>query len=168
LALIKSTCDFRYKRNNETFGNDLYWQHFFARAKFIERRAMNRRCAMKKFSALAGLLTGSMMLAATPTLARTNVDVHIGIGVPGVYVYPAPVYPAPVYVHPQPVYVQPYPVYVQPRPVYVHPPHFHRHDRSDHFRNGRPHAHGHYPHGDRDRDGIPNRWDYRPHNPYRH
>lgn len=52
---------------------------------------------------------------------------------------------------PAPVYVQPAPVYVQPQPVY--------------------HGHGGYHRrgawGDADRDGVPNRCDSRPHNPYR-
>lgn len=130
---------------------------------------------MKKLFAAAGLSTCIVMMAAAPAMARTSVDVHIGIGVPGVYVYPAPVYPAPVYVHPhpvyvqpQPVYVQPYPVYVHPRPVHAHPPHHHWQERSSRIRHGQPYGHGHHPYGDRDRDGVPNRWDYRPHNPYRH
>lgn len=115
---------------------------------------------MKKYLGIAGLAAGAaLMLAATPALAR--VDLSVNIGVPGVYVHggPAPVYvhsaPAPVYVRPAPVYVQPQPVYVQPQPVYVG----HHH----HYR-------GHRMHGrrDRDRDGVPDRYDSRPRNPYRY
>lgn len=123
---------------------------------------------MSKFFAAAGLSTCLAMLVAAPAMARTSVDVHIGIGVPGAYVYPAPVYPAPVYVQPHPVYVQPYPVYVYPRTIPVHPPHYHTHDRPSRIGHGRPYGHSVHPYGDRDRDGIQNRWDYRPHNPYRH
>jgi hypothetical protein len=129
---------------------------------------------MKKYFTVAGLFTCATLMVAAPAMARVNVDVHIGV--PGVYVQPAPVYvepqpvyvqPQPVYVQPQPVYVQPYPVYVYPRPVHVHPQHSHG-VRPGHFRDGHPYSSGYSPYGDRDRDGIPNRWDYRPHNPYRH
>lgn len=69
----------------------------------------------------AGLCAGvALMSAAAPAMAHVDVGIHIGI--PGVFVQPAP-----VYVEPQPVYVQPVyaqPVYVQPvyeRRVYVRP-----------------------------------------------
>lgn len=116
---------------------------------------------MKRFFAAAGLFAGVTLMVAAPAMARTNVDLHIGIGVPGVYAYPAPapVYPAPVYIQPQPVYVQPYPAYVYPRPAYAYPVHSDWHGGHRHFRNGNPY-------GDRDRDGVPNRWDHRPNNPY--
>lgn len=100
---------------------------------------------MKKYLTIsAGLLAGAaMMLASTSAMARVNVDLNIGV--PGVYGYA----PAPVYVAPQPVYVQPRPVYyVQPR----------------HYRHHRYHA----PRRDRDGDGVPNRYDRRPNNPYRY
>jgi hypothetical protein len=58
-----------------------------------------------------------------------------------------------VYLQPQPVYVQPQPVYVQPQPVYYDRPH-----RSHHRRGAW---------GDADRDGVPNRYDREPYNPYR-
>lgn len=78
---------------------------------------------MKKYHAIAaGLLLGAtLMLGAAPAMAR--VDVGVNIGIPGLYVQPAPVYvqPQPYYVEPEPVYVQPRPVYMQPRPVYVQP-----------------------------------------------
>jgi hypothetical protein len=105
--------------------------------------------------AIGGLAAGSA--------AHARTDVFLSLGVPGAYVQPAPVYvqPQPVYVQPQPVYVEPEPVYVQPRPVYVQPqPVYlegHRHHR--HHRDGAW--------GDADRDGVPNRWDRAPHNPYR-
>jgi hypothetical protein len=112
---------------------------------------------MKKFlTVAAGLLAGTtLMLAASPALARVDVDFHIGV--PGVYVQPAPVYvqPRPVYVQPQPVYVQPQPVYVQPQPVYVE--RYHR----GHWRDRQMYR-------DSDRDGVPNRYDRRPNNPYRY
>lgn len=118
---------------------------------------------MKKLLAAAGTLTCATLMLAAPAMARVNVDLHVGVGLPGVYVYPAP-----VYAHPQPMYVQPYPVYVHPAPVYAPPPHAHWHRPSGHFRQGPAYGHGYHPYGDRDRDGIPNRWDHRPRNPYRH
>ena len=101
---------------------------------------------MKKYHAIAaGLLLGAtLMLGATPAMARVDVDLNIGI--PGVYVQPAPVYvqPQPYYVEPAPVYVQPRPVYVQPRPVYIEQP-YQREWRERHW-------HRHHRHGWRDRD----------------
>ena len=124
---------------------------------------------MKNYHAIAaGLLLGAtLMLGAAPAMARVDVDLNIGI--PGVYVQPAPVYvqprpvyvePAPVYVQPQPVYVQPRPVYVQPRPVYIEQDWRERrwHERHRHGWRGR----------DDDGDGVPNRYDSRPENPYRY
>ncbi|GHD63178.1 YXWGXW repeat-containing protein [Jeongeupia chitinilytica] len=57
----------------------------------------------------AALLTAGTLLAA-PVQARTNVDIGIGIGIPG----PVVVQPAPVVVQPAPVIVAP-----APRPGYV-------------------------------------------------
>lgn len=115
---------------------------------------------MKKYLGIAaGIMAGvAMTLVANPAAARTNVDISIGI--PGViYAQPAPVYvqPQPVYVQPRVVYMQPQPVYVQPQPVYIERPH--RHGRHHHAAYGRH---------DRDGDGVPNRYDRRPHNPYRY
>lgn len=76
---------------------------------------------MKKCFRLAAplALAAALATAAVPAVSETNVDINIGV--PGVYVAPAPVVvqPRPVIVQPQPVYVQPQPVYVQPQPVYV-------------------------------------------------
>lgn len=98
---------------------------------------MNRLIALP-----AGLLTAAaMMLAAAPAMARVDVAVNLGI-------------PAPVYVTPPPpvYYVQPRPVYVAPQPVYVAEPYRYRHYHRWH---------------DRDRDGVPDRYDRHPYNPYR-
>ncbi len=101
---------------------------------------------MKKYLAIASafIAAASLMLVATPAAARVNVDVMIGI--PGVYVQPAPVYvhPQPVYVQPRPVYVQPYPTYVRPYPVFVdgrraHRGHRHHGHRGHHRGHGRHH-----------------------------
>jgi hypothetical protein len=90
---------------------------------------------------------GTVAFAAAPAMARVNVDLNIGG--PGVY------YPAPVYVQPQPVYVQPQPVYVQPAPVYGYG-----------YQHGWNRGH-HYGWRDNDGDGVPNRYDRAPNNPYR-
>jgi hypothetical protein len=108
---------------------------------------------------LAAALAFGALAAASSAHARSDVYFSIGLNAPFGYVQPAPVYvqPQPVYVQPQPVYVQPQPVYVQPRTVYVQPePVYYEHR---HHRRG--------PWGDADRDGVPNRYDHAPHNPYR-
>ena len=125
---------------------------------------------MKKYHAIAaGLLLGTtLMLGATPAMAR--VDVDLNIGVPGLYVQPAPVYvqPQPYYVEPTPVYVQPRPVYVQPRPVYVQPrPVYIEQQYQPEWREHRWHGHRRHGWRDDDGDGVPNRYDNRPDNPYR-
>jgi hypothetical protein len=115
----------------------------------------------------AGLLAGvTLMTAATPALARVDVDLNIGIPGP-VYVQPAPVYapPPPVYVQPRTVYVQPQPVYVQPQPVYVQPQPVYG---ERHWREREWHRHHGRAMRDNDRDGVPNRYDARPNNPYRY
>jgi hypothetical protein len=116
---------------------------------------MNRLSTAKTL-AIAALGFGA--LAATSAAhARSDVYFSIGIDAPVRYVQPAP-----VYVQPAPVYVQPQPVYVQPRPIRYHG-----------YSNGYGHGHGHRHHhrrgpwGDADRDGVPNRYDHAPHNPYR-
>lgn len=101
---------------------------------------------MKKYLTMsAGVLAGAaLMFAAAPAMARVDVDLNIGV-------------PGPVYVQPHPVYVQPRPVYSHPRPYYV----------ERHHRHHRPH-HRARPRHDRDGDGVPNRYDHRPNNPYRY
>ena len=63
---------------------------------------------MKKYLTIAAGLMASaaLMMAASPAMAATHVDVGVNIGIPGIL-------PAPVYVEPQPVYVQPQPVYIE-------------------------------------------------------
>ncbi len=113
---------------------------------------MKRLFSAKPLLAAAVAFAG--LAAVSGAHARSDVVWSIGVNVPFGYVQPAPVYvqPAPVYVQPQPVYVQPYPVYTQPQPVYYGS---HRHGRRGHWR-------------DHDRDGVPNRYDRAPHNPYRY
>jgi hypothetical protein len=110
--------------------------------------------------ALAAVALGALGLGSAAH-ARGDVFFSVGVQTPGVYVQPAP-----VYVHPRPVYVQPAPVYVQPRPVYVQPEPVYRpvHPGWDHDR-GRRYGHPGWdrggPWGDRDGDGIANRYDHR-------
>jgi len=121
---------------------------------------------MNRFISAKPLLAAAIAIGALAagSAAHAKTDVYLSIGVPGAYVQPAPVYvqPQPVYVQPEPVYVQPERYYVQPRPVYVQPqPVF-----VEQYRHGhRGHRHG--PWGDADRDGVPNRFDHAPNNPYR-
>lgn len=104
----------------------------------------------KSLTVSAGIFaTAALLFAAAPAMARVDVGVNIGVPIYGA--------PAPVYVQPQPVYVQPPPVYVQPRPVYVHPRPYY---------GDRYYRHRHY--HDRDHDGVPNRYDRRPYDPYRY
>jgi len=120
---------------------------------------MNRFISAKPILA-AAIAFGSL---AAATAAHARADVYLSIGVPGAYVQPAPVYvqPQPVYVQPEPVYVQPQPVYVQPRTVYVQPQPVYGY-RSHYWH----HRHGGW--GDADHDGVPNRYDRAPGNPYRY
>lgn len=107
------------------------------------------------------LLTAKAVLATTVALgalaaastAQARTDVYLSLGVPVAPVY---VQPEPVYVAPQPVYVQPRSYYVQPAPVY-----YYGGERRHHHRR-----HGGW--GDADRDGVPNRLDRAPGNPYRY
>lgn len=115
---------------------------------------MNRLLSAKPVLA-AAVVFGGMALASA---AQARTDVFLSLGVP-VYSQPAPVYvqPAPVYAQPAPVYVQPTPVYAQPEVVYYgHEREWRRH-----------HEHRNGPWGDADRDGVPNRYDRAPLNPYR-
>ena len=122
------------------------------------------------------LILGSVVAVATmggmvlPAAARTHVDLHVNLGAP------------------PPAYYEPIPAprvgytwvpgywdwrahrhvwvgghWVRARPGYVHyAPHWYE-------RNGRWHiAHGGWRRGDADRDGVPNRYDRAPTNPYRY
>jgi hypothetical protein len=116
------------------------------RSPFQKELSMNRLSAKPL---LAAAIAVGALAAASAAHARSDVFFSIGIQAPYGYVQPAP-----VYVQPQPIYVQPQPVYVQSQPIYYR----HHHQR----RNARG------PWGDADRDGVANRYDRRPHNPYRY
>lgn len=118
-------------------------------------------------SAAAGLRSavllalGGLALLASPAQARPDVQWSVTIGGPAV--------------HASPVYVQPAPViYGPPAHGYhyyergerwrsAHHPRYH-HDHHGHYHHHRGHGRGYR---DSDRDGVPDRWDRRPENPWR-
>ncbi|MGH7901388.1 MAG: hypothetical protein ACRENZ_06585 [Thermodesulfobacteriota bacterium] len=69
---------------------------------------------MKKFFLLA--IPFLFLLIPTTSMARTDVFVNIGLGIP----LPFFIAPAPAVIAPQPIFVAPAPVFV-PRPVFVRP-----------------------------------------------
>ena len=126
---------------------------------------MNRNAILKSLATVA--LALGTLAAATSAQAGNDVQFSVTLGTPGIHVQSAPHYayprhqiarPAPIYLQPRPVYVQPAPVYVRPHPVYAQPaPIYYRgHQRHHHYGN-QVNARG--PRGDRDRDGVPNRYD---------
>jgi PXPV repeat (3 copies) len=127
-----------------------------------------KRLLSAKSIAVAALALGAVGAASA---AHARSDVFFSIGVPGAYVSNAPVYvqPEPVYVQPQPVYVAP-PVYRYEQPAYYNNGYYGNGARyvyeRDHRRYWR-HEHRFGPYGDRDHDGVPNRFDRAPGNPYR-
>jgi hypothetical protein len=116
-----------------------------------------KRLFSAKSIAVAALALGAVG-AASAAHARSNV--FFSIAVPGAYVSNAPVYaPEPVYVAPEPVYVAPQPAYYYDNGVrYVYERGHHRYWR---------HGHRYGPYGDYDHDGVANRFDRAPGNPYR-
>lgn len=152
---------------------------------------------MKPIRVLAAALFASIAVAGVVAPVHAGVNVDVIIGVPGVYVAPAPVYrapypvyvqPYPGYVHPAPVYVQPYPGYIVPGPVYRQPRPVYQAGHGYHRWQGHPAWRGHrgiehrgsrhrdfdrdgvpnYRDGDRDGDGVTNRHDRRPNNASRY
>jgi len=116
---------------------------------------MNRLFSAKPLLAAAVAL-GAIGAAST---AQAHTDVVFSIGVPA-YVEPAPVYvqQAPVYVEPAPVYVRPFGVYERPYRIA---------ERRYYYEHERHHGREYGAWGDRDHDGVPNRFDRAPNNPYR-
>jgi hypothetical protein len=103
----------------------------------------------KTWLGVAAVLAASGALLSAPAQARSSVVLSLGVPVQQYsYGYPQPVYAQP-YVYPQPAYVVPEP-YVYVNPGYRHY-YGHRHVRRD-----------------SDHDGVPNRFDRRPHNPRRY
>jgi len=111
-----------------------------------------------KLLSAAALVLGSLGVASAAH-ARSDVFFSLGVQAPGVYVEPAP-----VYVQPQAAYVGPAPVYLAPQVEYRSDDGWRRHGWR--HREERRHARG--PYGDFDRDGVPNRFDRAPGNPYRY
>jgi hypothetical protein len=122
---------------------------------------MNRLFNAKPLLAAAIAIGG--LAAASAAQARSDVVFSIGLNAPYGYAQPAPVYAQPqsVYYEPAPAYYEPAPVYYQQQqPVYYAPqPVYYGHRHRWHERHGAW--------GDTDRDGVPNRYDRWPNNPYR-
>ena len=116
-----------------------------------------KRLLSAKSIAVAALALGAVGAASA---AHARSDVFFSIAVPGAYVSNAPVYPAyvapPVVQYEQPVYYSN--GYYGNGVNYVYERGYRQHWRHDH-RFG--------PYGDRDHDGVPNRFDRAPGNPYR-
>jgi hypothetical protein len=119
---------------------------------------------MKKLlTAAAGLITGAtMLLAAAPAMARTDVLVQVhspaGYSVQRVD-----------YAQPRPVYEDHHRQQVQPQRGFQ--------DHGRYYEHARPVYRDHddyrgrairFQRRDSDRDGVPDRFDARPHNPYRY
>ena len=120
-----------------------------------------KRIISAKFLAATVVALGAFV-AASAAHARSDVYFSVGVHAP-VYAHPAPVYvqPAPVYVQPRPVYVEPRPVYVAPRPVYVQPQPVYEAAPAYHggyggYGHERRWARRYGPYGDLDRDGVMN------------
>ncbi|MEJ8859309.1 hypothetical protein WKW79_32405 [Variovorax robiniae] len=108
---------------------------------------------MKKLVfAVAAAALVSLGAVGTVAQAQPRVDAQIYLGAP------PPVIVAP----PPPVYVRPAPIYYGPPP----PPDRRFYDR--HHAQRWDQRHGGYYRRDRDGDGVPNRYDRRPDNPYRY
>ncbi len=107
---------------------------------------MNRLFSVKSLAMATVVLGG--VAAATAAQARSDVILSIGVNAPYGYVQPQP-----VYVQPQPVYVQPRQVYVQPQTVYYGQP------QTVYYGQQRYYVQRDGAYGDWDRDGVPNRYD---------
>jgi hypothetical protein len=119
---------------------------------------------MSSRKVIVGALILGGVLASGLAQARDDIQWSVTIGTPiGVPVY-SQAYP--VYSHPVPVYSHPVPVYTRPAPVVVHRPDYYgRHHVApiawDRDRDGIPNRYDrvYNPRWDRDGDGIPNRHD---------
>jgi hypothetical protein len=117
---------------------------------------------MKRLFSAKSLLVAAVALGAVGA-ASAHTDVVLSLGVNAPYGY---VQSAPVYVEPQPVYVQPRQTYVQPEVVYYGNDWRRREEwRRAEFR--RHHGWERSAYADYDHDGVPNRYDRAPYNPYR-
>lgn len=126
---------------------------------------------MKRLFSAKSLLVAAVALgavgAASAAHARSDVTLSIGLNTPYSYGY---VQSQPVYVEPQPAYVQPREVYVQPEVVYYGNDWRREEWRRAEFRRAewrRHHGWERSAWADSDHDGVPNRYDRAPNNPYR-
>jgi hypothetical protein len=132
----------------------------------------SKESIMKTRSAAAIAVAVIGALGTGLAQAHTDVQWSVSIGLPflPIYAQPAPVYvqPAPVYAQPVPVYVQPAPVYVQAAPVIVSGPAVVYGRPLVVYRRAPPvYEYRHPARWDRDGDGIANRYDRHPGNPWR-
>jgi hypothetical protein len=112
---------------------------------------------------IAAVLAAGAVLFTAPAQARTSINLSIGTGVPYGYAQPGYVYSQPSYVYTQPsyVYTEPSYVYTQPSYVYTQPSYIY-------YDGGHRRHHRGWSGHDRDRDGVPDRFDRRPNNPRRY
>lgn len=125
----------------------------------------------------AALALGTALALLAPGAAQANPDVRwsVTIGSPGHghHGHPGVVYVPPpsrgVYVHPAPVIYGP-PAYGHYRERRHHHKHHHHHyyQRDDDDDDDDRHHHRRGARRDSDRDGVPDRWDRRPENPWRY
>lgn len=108
--------------------------------------------ASRIWMGIAAVAAAAGALIAAPAQARTSV--YLNIGTPFAYAQPGYVYAPPAVAYSQPSYVYSQPSYVYAQPTYVVGPRY------------RPYRG--YGWRDSDHDGVPNRFDRRPHNPYRY
>lgn len=124
------------------------------------------------------LALGSALTLLAPAAAQANPDVRwsVTIGSPGHghHGHPGVVYVPPpsrgVYVHPAPVIYGP-PAYGHYRERRHHHKHHHHHHHYYQRDDDDDDEHRHHRRGarrDSDRDGVPDRWDRRPENPWRY
>ncbi|MBA2673087.1 hypothetical protein [Ramlibacter sp.] len=126
---------------------------------------MNRLFSAKSLAMATVVLGG--VVAATAAQARSDVVLSIGVNAPYGYVQPQP-----VYVQPRQVYVQPQTVYYsEPQTVYYNQPQTVYYGQPQAVYYGQQRYYGqHRRHGgwDRDGDGVADRYDRAPNNPYRY
>lgn len=112
----------------------------------------------KKTWMALGAAAAAAVALASPAAHAGNASIYLNIGQSAPYYGYG--YQEPAYVYTQPTYV-----YTQPGYVYTQPSYGHRHHyRRDRDRDGIPNRFDR----DRDGDGVPNRFDRRPNNPYRY
>jgi hypothetical protein len=134
-----------------------------ARADWLDFKTPEAFMSKKNWIALGIAATAAMTMLAPAAHARGNASIYLNIGggAPAYYGNGYPNYQAPAYVYSEPAYVysQPSYVYTQPSYVYSQPSYGYSQPYYGGHRHYRP---------DRDHDGVPDRFDRRPNNPYRY